>query len=76
MQTEGAVGYASCVCSVMNDESKMNTDSYRYAICQMSAVTAASDALAKYTGKCCPLVLYKVEMRVGEKIFPTCSRKC
>ena len=52
MQTEGAVGYASCVCSVMNDESKMNTDSYRYAICQMSAVTAASDALAKYTGKC------------------------
>ncbi|KAI0208166.1 Tetratricopeptide repeat protein 37 [Lamellibrachia satsuma] len=49
--TEGAVGYASWVCSVMNDESKMNTESYRYAICQMSAITAASDALAKYTDR-------------------------
>jgi len=50
------VGYASWVCSVMNDESKMNTKSYKYAICEMSAITAASDALAKYTGKCCPLM--------------------
>ncbi|KAK2177853.1 hypothetical protein NP493_575g00004 [Ridgeia piscesae] len=49
--TEGAVGYASWVCSVMNDESKMNTKSYKYAICEMSAITAASDALAKYTDR-------------------------
>ena len=49
------MGYASWVYSVMNDESKMNTKSYKYAICEMSAITAASDALAKYTGMCCPL---------------------
>ena len=61
----------------MNDESKMNTDSYKYAICQMSATTAASDALAKYTGKCCPLVLYNTIYSLRREwethFFPTCK---
>ena len=48
--TEGALGYASWVCTTLLDPDKMTSDLYKYAIDQMGAVDAASDALAKYTG--------------------------
>ncbi|XP_071101530.1 superkiller complex protein 3-like [Haliotis cracherodii] len=48
---EGAVGYASWVCQVLQDRSKRNTDLFRYSIKQMAAIPAASDALARYTGR-------------------------
>lgn len=45
---EGASGYGSWVCSMLQDESKHNTDLYQYSIKQMAAVPAASTGLGKY----------------------------
>ncbi len=49
-QAESSLGYAHWVCSALQDHSQLDTDLYQYAIHQMAAVPAASDALAKYTG--------------------------
>ncbi|XP_061172794.1 superkiller complex protein 3-like [Saccostrea echinata] len=45
---EGSLGYAHWVCTLLQDETKHNTEMYSYAIHQMLAVPAASDALVKY----------------------------
>ncbi|XP_069137889.1 tetratricopeptide repeat protein 37-like isoform X1 [Argopecten irradians] len=45
---EGATGYASWVCAMLKDDSKHDTELFRYSIKQMAAIPAASDALAKY----------------------------
>jgi len=38
------------VCKTVRDQSKMSLPSYHYAIIDMSAVTAATDALSRYLG--------------------------
>jgi len=43
-------GYADWVCRTVRDRSKMSTSWYQYAITQMDAVTAATDALNKHLG--------------------------
>ncbi|XP_046545676.1 tetratricopeptide repeat protein 37-like isoform X1 [Haliotis rubra] len=48
---EGAIGFASWVCQILQDHSKRNTDLYLYSIKQMAAIPAAADALARYTGR-------------------------
>lgn len=53
MQVEGSLGYAHWVCTLLQDKAKHSTEMYRYAIHQMSAIPAASDALARYLGKNC-----------------------
>lgn len=45
---EGSLGYAHWVCTLLQDKAKHSTEMYRYAIHQMSAIPAASDALARY----------------------------
>jgi len=40
------------VCRTVHDESKLSSPWYQYAINQMDAVTAATDALNKYLGRC------------------------
>ena len=44
------IGYAHWVCQTLQDKSKMESPWYQYAVVQMGAVIAASDALAKYLG--------------------------
>lgn len=48
---EGSLGYAHWVCSLLQDKTKRNTEVYNYAIHQMAALPAASDALARYLGQ-------------------------
>lgn len=48
LQIESAIGYAHWVCSVIQDETKGRSELFTYAIKQMAAIPAASDALAKY----------------------------
>ncbi|KAK3606262.1 hypothetical protein CHS0354_037938 [Potamilus streckersoni] len=48
---EGAIGYAHWVCSLLQDKTKHNTEMFRYAIEQMSAIPAASDALSRYLAR-------------------------
>ncbi|XP_056022044.1 SKI3 subunit of superkiller complex protein-like [Ostrea edulis] len=45
---EGSLGYAHWVCTLLQDKTKHGTEMYSYAIHQMSAVPAASDALVRY----------------------------
>ncbi|XP_078313322.1 superkiller complex protein 3-like [Crassostrea virginica] len=45
---EGSLGYAHWVCSLLQDKTKRNTEVYNYAIHQMAALPAASDALTRY----------------------------
>lgn len=47
------MGYAHWVCTLLKDKAKHSTEMYRYAIHQMAAIPAASDALARYLGKNC-----------------------
>ncbi|KAL3865870.1 hypothetical protein ACJMK2_043219 [Sinanodonta woodiana] len=49
--TEGAIGYAHWVCSLLQEKTKHNTAMFRYAIEQMSAIPAASDALSRYLAR-------------------------
>lgn len=51
LQVEGSMGYAHWVCTLLKDKAKHSTEMYRYAIHQMAAIPAASDALARYLGK-------------------------
>lgn len=45
------MGYAHWVCTLLKDKAKHSMEMYRYAIHQMAAIPAASDALARYLGK-------------------------
>ncbi|XP_028851542.1 tetratricopeptide repeat protein 37 isoform X2 [Denticeps clupeoides] len=47
--TEGVKGYAYWVCSTLLDKSNRDSELYRYNIVQMNAVSAAQEALCKYT---------------------------
>ena len=47
-----ALSYNHCVYSLLDHE-KETSAMFQYAIHQMSAVPAASDALARYTGELC-----------------------
>ena len=51
LQIEGAMGYAHWVCSLLLDTERQTSEVYQYAIHQMAAIPAASDALARYTGE-------------------------
>ena len=51
LQIEGALGYGHWVCSLLLDSEKHVSEIFQYAIHQMSAIPAASDALARYTGQ-------------------------
>ncbi|KAL5004760.1 hypothetical protein ScPMuIL_018216 [Solemya velum] len=46
--SEGAMGYASWVCAMIKNDSKHQTEMFKYAIQQMAALPAASDALSRY----------------------------
>ncbi|XP_053375489.1 tetratricopeptide repeat protein 37-like [Mercenaria mercenaria] len=48
---EGALGYGHWVCTMLQNIDKRDTYMYTYAIEQMGAVPAASDALARYTDR-------------------------
>jgi len=48
---EALIGYADWVCRTLNDRSKMSLSWYQYAVNEMDATTAATDALSKYLGK-------------------------
>ena len=50
-QIESSLGYGNWVCSLLLDTKKQASEIYQYAIYQMSAIPAASDSLARYTGK-------------------------
>ena len=50
---EGALGYGHWVCSLLLDREKETSEMFQYAIHQMSAIPAASDGLARYTGLLC-----------------------
>lgn len=49
-QMEGGLGYGHWVCSMLLNSDRKDSNLYLYAIEQMGAIPAASDALAKYTG--------------------------
>lgn len=44
------MGYAHWVSQTLQDKTKMATEWYQYAIIKMGAITASTDALAKYLG--------------------------
>lgn len=46
---ESCIGYAHWVCLTLKDSSKMSSKWYKYAIEHLNAVTAAGDAMSKYT---------------------------
>ncbi|XP_052248166.1 tetratricopeptide repeat protein 37-like isoform X1 [Dreissena polymorpha] len=48
---EGALGYGHWVCSMLLQSDKKDSPMYVYAIEQMAAIPAASDALARYTDR-------------------------
>ena len=50
-QAEGAVGYAQWVCKTLRGESQATSELLQYAITQMAAVPAASDALERHRGQ-------------------------
>ena len=55
-------GYADWVCHTVHNKSKMSEPCYQYAVNQMNAVTAATDALNRYLGLC---VIFWLNMYLG-----------